>query len=261
MELIEAKRILEALLFISGVPVSVKRIKEVLPEIELTTVRQLLAELHEDYVKTQRVFRIQEVAGSYQLVTDPELAPAMKQRLQMPRPDWLSKAAMETIAIITYRQPLTKAEIEVIRGVDVTGTLETLIERQFVRVVGRKETPGRPLLYGTTTEFLRHFGIKSIEHLPPLGAGAMPSLPGLADPGASPAESSLPEPQLASAVLETSEPTVPQRETDDPAIVPQTFTPHAGLRGRLGISSATGGRDAARGVGEGATGVARGAPP
>ena len=179
----QAKRLLEALLYVSGQLVAAKRIKEVVPECDAAQIRKLVEELNAEYAQHQHAFRIQEIAGAYQLVTDPDLAPALKQRLQMPRPDWLSKAAMETIAIIAYRQPLTKAEVEAVRGVDVTGTLETLVERQFVRVTGRKDTPGRPLLYGTTNEFLHHFGMKSIAELPPLPSGSMPALPGMGAEG------------------------------------------------------------------------------
>ena len=118
--------------------------------------------------------------------TDPELAPWMKRLLQLPREETLSKPALETLAIIAYRQPLTKAEIEAIRGVDGTATLDTLLERQFVRVLGRKDTPGRPLLYGTTDEFLRHFGLKSVEDLPPMPQGSA-EIPGLTRPHETPA--------------------------------------------------------------------------
>ena len=168
MELLHAKRVIEGLLFVIGQPVSLKRLKDVLDELDPKTLRDLIEQLNAEYVQTQRALRIQEVAGGYQLVTDPQLAPWMKRGFEAPRHDVLSKAALETVAIIAYRQPLTKAEIETLRGVDVTGTLDTLLERQLVRVVGRKDTPGRPLLYGTTSEFLRRFGLKSLEALPPM---------------------------------------------------------------------------------------------
>lgn len=181
MDLLHAKRIVEGLLFVSGQPVTLKRLKDVLVELDDESLRQLLSELHAEYQQTNRAFRIQEVAGGYQLVTDAQLAPWMKRLLQLPREDTLSKPALETLAIIAYRQPLTKAEIEAIRGVDGTATLDTLLERQFVRVVGRKETPGRPLLYGTTEQFLRHFGLKSVQELPPMPQGTT-EIPGLNSP-------------------------------------------------------------------------------
>jgi len=167
-DLLHAKRVIEGLLFVLGQPVPLKRIQDVLGELDPPTLRGLIEQLNTDYVQTQRALRIQEVAGGYQLVTDPQLAPWLKRGFELSRPEWLSKAALETVAIIAYRQPLTKAEIETLRGVDVTATLETLLERQLVRVVGRKDTPGRPLLYGTTTAFLRRFGLKSLDELPPM---------------------------------------------------------------------------------------------
>ncbi len=177
MDLLQAKRIIEALLFVSDQPVSVRRFKEALGEGDPQMFRALLQQLNDEYLQGQRAFRIQEVAGGYQLVTDPQLAAWIKRALELPRESALSKAALETLAIIAYRQPLTKAEIEAIRGVDVTATLETLMERQFVRITGRKETPGRPLVYGTTAEFLQHIGLKSLDELPPMAPEARPTLP------------------------------------------------------------------------------------
>ncbi len=186
MESAHAKRILEGLLFVSGQSVTLKRLKEVLAEQDDESLRQLIGELQTEYQQSRRAFRIQEVAGGYQLVTDPELSPWVKRLLQLPREDTVSKPALETLAIIAYRQPLTKAEIEAIRGVDGTATLDTLLERQFVRVLGRKDTPGRPLLYGTTDEFLRHFGLKCVEDLPPMPQGST-EIPGLTTPSDTPA--------------------------------------------------------------------------
>lgn len=169
------KRLIEALVLISGNPLAFKRLKEALAETEPSAIRGMIEQLNTEYAHTGRAFRIQEVAGGYQVVTEPELAPWLKRAFQLPREDTLSKAAMETLAIIAYRQPLTKAEIEIIRGVDVTGTIERLLEREMIKVVGRKETPGRPILYGTTEEFLRHFGLASLKHLPPMNDAASPS--------------------------------------------------------------------------------------
>ncbi len=169
----QAKRIIEAILFVSSQPVSLKRIADALPELEPVKLRALIQTLNGEYAAAGRAFGIQEVAGGYQLVTDQQLAPWITRALQQPKPDAVSKAALETLAIIAYRQPLTKADIEAIRGVDVTASLDTLVERRFVRLAGRKESPGRPFLYATTVEFLRHFGLKSIEALPRLGLPAV----------------------------------------------------------------------------------------
>ena len=160
MDQAQVKRIIEALLLVFGQPLAFKRLAEILPDVEPPALRKLIAALNADYQASGRAFHIQEIAGGYQLVTDQQLAPWVKQALQTPRPDSVSAASLETLAIIAYRQPMTKAEVEAIRGVDVTAALDTLIERRFVRVAGRKESPGRPFLYGTTLEFLRHFGLK-----------------------------------------------------------------------------------------------------
>ena len=162
----QAKRIIEGLLFVFNQPLPLKRLAEILSDLGAQEIRRVLQALNEEYAAGGRAFLIQEVAGGYQLVTDHTLAPWIRRALQSPRPDAVSAATMETLAIIAYRQPATKAEIEAIRGVDVTASLDTLLERRFVRIAGRKESPGRPFLYATTTEFLKHFGLKSIEALP-----------------------------------------------------------------------------------------------
>ena len=177
----EGKRIIEALLFVFGQPIALKRIAEVVPDLESPQIRSLIQTLNTEYTSSGRAFHIQEVAGGYQLVTDQELAPWVKRALANPRPDTVSAAALETLAIIAYRQPLTKAEIEAIRGVDITASLDTLVERRFVRIAGRKDSPGRPFLYATTTEFLHHFGLRSLEALPSL------NLPTVKEPEAPPA--------------------------------------------------------------------------
>mgnify|MGYP001575523506 CR=1 FL=1 len=173
-----AKRIIEALLFVFSQPLPLKRIIEVVPDLEPAKVRALVQTLNGEYDTSGRAFCIQEIAGGYQIVTDQQFAPWVKRALQSPKPDSVSTAALETLAIIAYRQLITKAEIEAVRGVDVTASLDTLVERRFVRIAGRKESPGRPFLYGTTTEFLRHFGLKSLEALPSV------PLPTVKEPGA-----------------------------------------------------------------------------
>ena len=174
----QVKRVIEGLLFVFGQPLALKRLCEIIPDAEPVKIRALIQTLNGEYASSGRAFLIQEVAGGYQIVTDESLAPWIRRALQSPKPDSVSSATMETLAIIAYRQPITKAEIEAIRGVDVSASLETLVERKFVRIAGRKESPGRPFLYGTTPEFLRHFGLKSIEALPHMPA------PVLAEPQA-----------------------------------------------------------------------------
>ena len=203
MERAQAKRIVEAVLFVFSQPLGIKRLGEVLPDLDAAAVRQIIQSLNEEYTASARAFQIQEVAGGYQIVTDSQLAPWIQRALQGPKPDAVSKGALETLAIIAYRQPMTKAEIEAIRGVDVTASLDSLIERRFARVAGRKESPGRPYLYGTTTEFLRHFGLKSLEALPTVN---FPTLK---------------EPTTASAPSEVSAEAAAQA-ADVPVVSPQT---------------------------------------
>jgi len=198
MDETQAKRIIEALLFVFGQPLALKRLAEVVPDLETAAIRRAIQTLNADYAASGRAFLIQEVAGGYQVVTDQQFAPWVRRALQHPKPDSVSAAALETLAIIAYRQPVTKAEIEAVRGVDVTASLETLLERRFIRVAGRRDSPGRPFLYGTTTEFLRHFGLKSLEALPRMG------LPAIQEPTADesrPAEAQPAEPSGAPQVI------------------------------------------------------------
>lgn len=176
MEQADVKRVIEAVLLVFSQPVALKRLAELMPDVEPAHIRAAVQTLNTEYDSGGRAFQIQEVAGGYQFMTRQEFAPWVRTALQSPRPDAVSAATMETLAIIAYRQPITKAEIETVRGVDVTASLETLLERRFVRIVGRRETPGRPFLYGTTPEFLRHFGLKSIEALPPMATPTIPEL-------------------------------------------------------------------------------------
>ncbi len=202
----QAKRILEGLLFVFGQPLAFKRLAEILPDLEPLKLRALLQTLNGEYAASGRAFQILEVAGGYQIVTDQALAPWITRALQSPKPDAVSAAALETLAIIAYRQPVTKAEVEAIRGVDVTASLETLLERRFVRIAGRKESPGRPFLYATTMEFLRHFGLKSLEALPSLHLPAvkeptadLPAAPAAASEPVAALLPAAPESQMSSA--------------------------------------------------------------
>lgn len=194
MEALEAKRIIEGLLFVFNQPLPLKRLLEVLPDFEAPKLREILQSLNSEYLSANRAFHVQEVAGGYQLVTDQELSPWIRRALQSPKPDSVSAAALETLAIVAYRQPVTKAEVEAVRGVDVTASLDTLIERKFVRIAGRRESPGRPFVYGTTPEFLRHFGLKSIEALPAL------QLPTIQEPDdTTDSAATTPSPEIVSA--------------------------------------------------------------
>lgn len=167
MDVEKAKAIIEALLFVSDKPLDIKQITQVL-EIEPAIIKQLVARVIKEYKERDGGLEIIEIAGGYEIVTRPEYAPWIKRLFKSQRELRLSRSALETIAIIGYHQPITKAEIEAIRGVNVDGSLRTLLARNLIRIVGRKKLVGRPILYGTTKEFLRCFGLNSLKDLPAL---------------------------------------------------------------------------------------------
>lgn len=159
------KFIIEALLFVSERPLSLEQMRSVL-ELDGSKIKSAIEELKEEY-RTKHSFRLREVAGGYQIVTDPEYAPWLRKLFQSKK-ERLSRPALETLAIIAYKQPLTRPEIEHIRGVDVDGVVKTLLAKGLIRITGHKKAPGRPLLYGTTRRFLEYFGLNSLEDLPAL---------------------------------------------------------------------------------------------
>ncbi|MDD5496030.1 MAG: SMC-Scp complex subunit ScpB [Candidatus Omnitrophica bacterium] len=159
------KQVIEALLFVSDKPVSIEALKDVVKEVEHAEIRVYIEELNKEYASTNRSFAIKEIAGGFQMLTDPMYSKWISALYKRP-PDKLTGPALETLAIIAYKQPLTRSDIEVIRGVNVDGVLHTLEERNLIRTKGRVDAPGRPILYGTTNEFLQHFGLKSLEELP-----------------------------------------------------------------------------------------------
>ncbi len=166
MERDTLKSIIEALLFVSGKPIDLDKFKEVIGE-ERSKIRDALHEMMEEYQSSAKGIEIVEVAGGYQMRTKSDFSEYIKNFFQM-KPARLSRPAMETLAIIAYRQPITRSEIEYIRGVDSGGILRALLERKLIRIVGKKDVPGRPLLYGTTREFLELFGLSNIKDLPTL---------------------------------------------------------------------------------------------
>ncbi len=167
MEKTKLIRALEAILFVTGEPLQLKRLEGVFEAegVRAADIRQALDDLRRDYMG--RGVEIHEVGGGYQMRTSPELGEYIL-RLDMPRPTKLSQAALETLAIIAYRQPVTRTEAEEVRGVDCGAVVRSLAERGLVKVVGKKEVPGRPLLYGTTKKFLEVFGLSSLTDLPTL---------------------------------------------------------------------------------------------
>ncbi len=164
----QVKHIVEAMLFVSDKPLFVNEIKGVLEDVEARQVKDALVELAKEYEDTNRAFRVKEMAGGHQIVTSTVLAPWLKKLYKTSGADRLTGPSLETLAIVAYKQPATKPEIEAIRGVNVDGVLKTLIEKSLVRIVGRRETVGRPILYGTTSEFLQYFGLNSLDELPKL---------------------------------------------------------------------------------------------
>ena len=161
----DLKNIIESLLFVSEEPLGIEQLKQVLSLTETKTVRQAIDELIEDHEKRRGAFTLHEVAGGYQFRTRSDYVPWIKRLLQ-PKPSRLSKAALETLAIIAYKQPMIRSDIEHLRGVDCGGVLRMLMERKLIRVLGRKEIPGRPLIYATTKQFLQVFDLKNLKDLP-----------------------------------------------------------------------------------------------
>ena len=164
----DVKAVLEALLFVSGEPLSVERCTAILGQVTKSQVQASLRELQQDYQQEGRALQVVQVAGGYRLATKEQFAPWIRRLDKAKAPAKLSRSAVESLAIIAYRQPIVRGEIEKIRGVETSGVLRTLLERKLVRMVGRKDEPGRPIMYGTTKHFLEHFGLKSLADLPPL---------------------------------------------------------------------------------------------
>ncbi|HYO47269.1 MAG TPA: SMC-Scp complex subunit ScpB [Gemmatimonadota bacterium] len=160
------KQILEALLFAAEEPLSSRRLAGMLEEVTPSVIADLVRELNADYLRETRAFQVQEVAGGYRLVTRAEFASWVGELRASGASPRLSQAALETLSIVAYKQPVTRAELESIRGVAVEGVLKTLVDRELVRIAGREEGMGRPLLYGTTDHFLEYFGLPSLDSLP-----------------------------------------------------------------------------------------------
>ena len=159
------KSIIESLLFVAEAPLSVDRIMSVVPTAARVDIRAALSELAEEYEARKGGIYLNEVAGGFQIRTRPENNEWVKRLIQPP-PARLTKAALETLAIVAYNQPIIRSDVEHIRGVDCGGTLRTLLERKLIRVLGRKDIPGRPLIYATTKKFLEVFDLTDLKDLP-----------------------------------------------------------------------------------------------
>ncbi len=160
----DLKNIIESLLFVAEAPLTMDRFREI-TAADPGEIRAVLNDLADEYERRKGGFFLREVAGGFQIRTRPEYTDWIKLLLQ-PTPPRFSKAAMETLAIIAYKQPIIRSEIEHIRGVDSGGVLRLLLERKLIRILGRKEIPGRPLIYATTKQFLEMFDLKDLKDLP-----------------------------------------------------------------------------------------------
>jgi len=163
----EVRASVEALLYASGEPLSLRSLKKALPEAP-TLIREALASLKELYEGSGRGLQLIEVAGGWQITTRPEYHERVGRLFDSPRPSRLSIQALETLAVIAYRQPITVPEIMELRGVRSVGVVRTLLEKKLIKILGRKKVVGHPLLYGTTKEFLMRFGLKGLKDLPQL---------------------------------------------------------------------------------------------
>ena len=177
----ELKKIIEALLFSAERPLSPKEIRAIFAEamdeehpgytkpfgnVREAQIVAALEELKAECEQSQHCYQLVEIAGGWRLVTRPEYAPWLKKLLDETRPHRLSPPSLETLAIIALRQPISRADIAAIRGVEVDGVVKTLLERDLITIVGKSDAPGRPMLYGTTQKFLEHFGLRDIDDMP-----------------------------------------------------------------------------------------------
>ncbi len=160
------KTVIEALLFASEKPLMLEQIKDALDNLPADEIHRNIEELRDEYEKGNRGMRIVEIAGGFQMVTPPAYVSFLRKLYKQRRAERLSTPALETLAIIAYRQPVTRLEIESIRNVNVDNMVKSFVEKGLVRIAGRKKAPGRPRVYATTRQFLEHFGLKSLDELP-----------------------------------------------------------------------------------------------
>ncbi len=224
MEEERLKAILESLLFAAGEPITLAQLVSAIETVPRDDIRRVLGELAVAYSGAGRGLVLEEVAGGYQLRTPREHA-AYVRRLLAAKPPRLSRPLMETVAIVAYRQPITRPEIEQLRGVDCGGVIDTLLERQLIKIAGRKEAPGRPIVYSTTPEFLELFGLKDLANLPDLEEFREIELP-RADTAVIDADAPLEEQASAAAASELPEDTdAPVADGDSENPAPSQFQP------------------------------------
>jgi len=169
------KGVIEALLFVSEKPLLIEQIKCIFEDLEPSDIRNLLEEIKKEYNGVSKGIRITEVAGGFQMVTNPDYASDIKKFYKQRQSERLSGPSLETLAVIAYKQPVTRLDVESIRGVNVDGIIKNLQAKGLIRIAGRKEAIGRPFVYGTTRQFLEYFGLKSLEDLPKIEEFVVPS--------------------------------------------------------------------------------------
>lgn len=164
----QLKSAIEAIVFVSGNPLSLDRLKGIFEDATAEQIEAQVRQLQQEYVERSSGLMIAEVAGGYQLATRPELFGWIRKFKTVKTSTRLSKPALETLAIVAYKQPITRSEVEAIRGVNIGGIMRNLMERRLVKIVGKKDVPGKPMMYGTSLEFLQYFGLKDLSALPTL---------------------------------------------------------------------------------------------
>jgi segregation and condensation protein B len=160
--------VVDALLFVNEKPVDLDQMKKVMETVTLGEIKKVISILKEDYEQRQSGMKIVEIAGGYQMLSNPHYADYIRSFYKTKHKEKLSRPALETLAIIAYKQPVTRGDIELIRGVNSDGVVAHLLSKELIKGVGRREVPGRPFLYGTTKQFLEYFGLKSLEDMPRL---------------------------------------------------------------------------------------------
>ncbi len=165
-EIQQVKSAIESLIFTSNKPLMLDEFKKVFADVSIADIRRVIAELESEYAQRNSGIRVVEIAGGFQMVTAPENAAAIKNFYKIKNTEKLTGPSLETLAIVAYKQPVTRVDIEAIRGVSVDGVVKSLLEKNLIRIVGRKEVIGRPFVYGTTRMFLDYFGLRSLAELP-----------------------------------------------------------------------------------------------
>ncbi len=165
-QMMHIKGVIEALLFISEKPVTLDQIRKVLETVAPSDIKRAIKELMDSYEENKKGVALVEIAGGYQMLSSPLYVSYVRSFYKTKHKEKLSKPALEALAIIAYKQPVTRGDIEIIRGVNSDGVTSHLVNKELIKIVGRKDTPGKPFLYGTTKQFMEYFGLKSLDDLP-----------------------------------------------------------------------------------------------